>query len=104
MAQTKSRTGKAKAKLNGKTAGKTNGVKLNGSQLNRTKLNGNEHAVQFRNRPLRSFTEEALRKYFKDLNGHQPAELYNLVLGEIELPLLQTVMDYTEGNQSVVKV
>jgi Fis family transcriptional regulator len=35
------------------------------------------------------------------LNGHQPAELYSLVLGEIELPLLQTVMDYTDGNQSV---
>ena len=53
-----------------------------------------------RNRPLRNLTEEALRKYFKDLNGHKPGELYDLVLGEVELPLFKTVMDYTHGNQS----
>ena len=41
-----------------------------------------------------------LKKYFKDLNGHKPGELYDLVLGEVEPPLFQTVMDYTQGNQS----
>jgi Fis family transcriptional regulator len=49
---------------------------------------------------LRDLTEEALRKYFKDLNGDQPAELYELVLGEVEPPLLATVLEYTKGNQS----
>ncbi|HHQ14285.1 MAG TPA: DNA-binding transcriptional regulator Fis [Chromatiales bacterium] len=53
-----------------------------------------------RKRPLRDFTEEALQRYFRDLNGHQPGELYGLVLGEIEPPLFSAVMDYTQGNQT----
>ena len=59
-----------------------------------------ESLTNVRNRPLRNLTEEALKKYFKDLNGHQPGELYDLVLGEIEPPLFETVMDYAQGNQS----
>lgn len=58
-------------------------------------------AMLVRNRPLRDLAEEALHKYFRDLNGHRPGDLYGLVLGEIEEPLLRTVMEYTEGNQSV---
>ncbi len=53
-----------------------------------------------RNRPLRNVTEDTLRKYFKDLNGHKPGDLYELVLGEVEAPLFKTVMDHTQGNQS----
>ena len=57
--------------------------------------------VQSRNRLLCDFTEDALRSYFKNLNGHKPANIYKLVLGEIEPPLLASVMDYTKGNQSL---
>jgi len=57
--------------------------------------------VRVKNRPLRDYTEEALQKYFGDLNGHRPGDLYELVLGEIEEPLFKTVLDYTKGNQSV---
>jgi Fis family transcriptional regulator len=57
--------------------------------------------VRIRNRPLRDYTEEALQKYFGDLNGHRPGDLYELVLGEVEEPLFKTVLDYTKGNQSV---
>jgi Fis family transcriptional regulator, factor for inversion stimulation protein len=53
-----------------------------------------------RNRPLSSVTEDALKKYFKDMNGHAPGDLYGLVLGEVEAPLFKTVMDHTQGNQS----
>jgi len=65
------------------------------------KANSNSHAVQLRNKPLRTLTEEALSKYFKDLNGHQPTNLYDFVIGEVEAPLLQSVMEYTEGNQTI---
>ena len=51
-------------------------------------------------KPLRDLTEEALGGYFANLNGHQPAELYDLVLREVEEPLLRSVMEYTRGNQS----
>jgi Fis family transcriptional regulator len=56
--------------------------------------------VQIRNKPLRDFTGEALHTYFRDLNGHKPADLYELVLGEVEPPLFEAVLDYTRGNQS----
>ncbi|MCH9026031.1 MAG: Fis family transcriptional regulator [Proteobacteria bacterium] len=35
------------------------------------------------------------------LNGHQPKALYELVIGQVEKPLLRTVLDYAEGNQSL---
>lgn len=59
-----------------------------------------ESVVQLRNKPLRDLTGEALRKYLGDLNGHKPSALYDLVLGEVEPPLFEAVLDYTRGNQS----
>ena len=50
--------------------------------------------------PLRSMTEQALDTYFTSLNGHTPGRLYDLVLREVEEPLLRTVLEYAEGNQS----
>ena len=49
---------------------------------------------------LRECAEKTLRRYFADLEGHNPADLYEFVLGEIEPPLLRTLLDYTRGNQS----
>ncbi len=51
-------------------------------------------------KPLRKHTEEALNRYFAGLNGDQPGQLYDLVLGEVEEPLFKAVMDFTHGNQS----
>ncbi len=51
-------------------------------------------------KPLREYTEEALNRYFKSLNGERPGDLYEFVLGEVEEPLFKAVMDYTHGNQS----
>jgi Fis family transcriptional regulator len=49
--------------------------------------------------PLRTHAERALNDYFASLNGHSPAHLYDLVLREVEEPLLKAVLDFTEGNQ-----
>jgi Fis family transcriptional regulator, factor for inversion stimulation protein len=49
--------------------------------------------------PLRDHAERALQDYFTSLNGHRPAQLYNLVLREVEEPLLKAALDYAEGNQ-----
>ena len=64
-------------------------------------LNGSGKHVHSRNKLLKNFTEDALSSYFRNLNGHKPADMYKLVLGEIEPPLFKTVMDYTEGNQTL---
>jgi len=45
-------------------------------------------------------TGEALEGYFQKLNGHRPGDLYQLVLSQVEQPLFEAVLDYTNGNQS----
>ena len=49
---------------------------------------------------LRGHIKAMLEDYFRDLDGHQPAELYQMVLQEVEQPLLETVLNHTRGNQS----
>jgi Fis family transcriptional regulator len=68
--------------------------------IRKTSSRTRESVVQLRNKPLRDLTGEALRTYFRDLNGHKPSALYDLVLGEVEPPLFEAVLDYTRGNQS----
>ena len=51
-------------------------------------------------KPLRKHTEDAIQQYFASLHGEQPAELYDLVIGEVERPLFEAVMNFTQGNQS----
>jgi Fis family transcriptional regulator len=76
-------------------------VRSKNSTRKHTALRQGASTIRVRNRPLRDSTEEALQKYFGDLNGHRPGDLYELVLGEVEEPLFKTVLDYTKGNQSV---
>jgi Fis family transcriptional regulator len=49
---------------------------------------------------LRRHAERALQDYFAHLDGHPPAGLYDLVLREVEEPLLRAVLDHCGGNQS----
>ncbi len=50
--------------------------------------------------PLRDQVYEALRIYFHNLGDQQPSHLYDLVLREVEPPLLEIVMQRTRGNQT----
>lgn len=43
---------------------------------------------------------ESLQNYFTQLDGQEPADLYNLVLAEMEIPLLKMVMQFSNRNQS----
>ena len=51
-------------------------------------------------RPLRDSVQQALRNYLAQLNGQDVNDLYELVLAEVEQPLLDMVMQYTRGNQT----
>jgi Fis family transcriptional regulator len=42
----------------------------------------------------------SLNRYFKDLDGETPSEIYNMVLGAMEKPLLAFILDRSEGNQT----
>lgn len=56
--------------------------------------------VEEQNVPLSGTIKTMLNDYFNDLDGYPPADLYQMVLQEIEQPLLESVLHYTRGNQS----
>jgi Fis family transcriptional regulator len=53
-----------------------------------------------RNEPLSDCVREALENYFAHMEGHSPAELYQLVMSEVERPLFACVMEHMGGNQT----
>ena len=56
--------------------------------------------VAHKNQPLHDSVRQALESYFTQLKGQAPNNLYELVLAEVEVPLLEAVMEYTKENQS----
>ena len=52
------------------------------------------------NQPLSDSVAHALQNYFSNLGNQTPADLYEMVLREIEGPLFEAIMQYTRGNQS----
>ena len=50
--------------------------------------------------PLRTCVKEAVESYFLALDGHEVSELFDLVMSEVEAPLLETVLAQANGNQS----
>ena len=50
--------------------------------------------------PLCELVAKSLDRYFKDLNGQPAAELYDLVISQVERPLLEIVLRETRGNIS----
>jgi len=57
--------------------------------------------LALRNKPLHAYAEEAIKGYFHTLNGHKPCELHQFVMAQVERPLLEMTMSYTNGNQSM---
>ena len=41
----------------------------------------------------------SLEKYFRDLEGAQPSDVYDMVIQAVERPLLEVVMRQADGNQ-----
>lgn len=52
----------------------------------------------------RSEIEECIRRslerYFRDLDGEKPCAIYEMVLSQVERPVLEVVMREAEGNQT----
>lgn len=49
---------------------------------------------------LRDSVSRSVRRYLADVDGQPGEGLYDLFLGEIELPLFREVLAYYGGNQS----
>ena len=54
-----------------------------------------------RNDDITACVQRALDRYFHDLDGERPSDIYNMVLKSVERPMLETVMQQAAGNQTV---
>lgn len=50
--------------------------------------------------PLHEAVKKALKQYCDDLNGEAPNNMYQMVLEQVEQPMLEVVLNYSEGNQT----
>lgn len=53
-----------------------------------------------RHEPLRVHVERVVRQYFAMLGDEMPTDLYELILNQVEEPLLSVVLEKTRGNQT----
>ena len=49
---------------------------------------------------LYNAVKHSIRRYLYELEGAEPHGMYDMVLRQIEQPLVESVMEYTRGNQS----
>jgi Fis family transcriptional regulator len=53
-----------------------------------------------RKQPLRDSVQTALELYFSDLDGHDAEDIYDMVIGQVEQAMLESVMRHTRSNQT----
>jgi Fis family transcriptional regulator len=51
--------------------------------------------------PLHECVRSALRYYLENMDGHDVDGLYRMVLDEVERPLIETVLESANNNQTV---
>jgi len=47
---------------------------------------------------LADAVKRSLERYFKDMDGEQPTMIYDMVLRNVEKPMIETVLGRAEGN------
>jgi len=50
---------------------------------------------------LADCVRRSLERYFKDMDGEKPTSIYDMVLKNVEKPMIETVLGKTQGNQSL---
>ena len=50
--------------------------------------------------PLRQHVQTTINRYLKDMGNTAPENLYQMLLAEIEPPLIEEILKRTGGNQS----
>ena len=61
---------------------------------------GQTQLQQPQQQSLRDAVEQAMENYFRHLDGQMVTDVYDMVLSEIEAPMLEVVMKYTRHNQT----
>jgi Fis family transcriptional regulator len=68
--------------------------------INRLENSPSSFELTQKNQPLHDSVRQALENYLSVLKGQMPNNLYELILAEVEAPLMAAVMEYTKNNQS----
>ena len=58
------------------------------------------NAVSKQTTTLRQHVKNTISRYLHDMGKTKPDNLYQILLAEIEPPLIEEVLQYTGGNQS----
>jgi Fis family transcriptional regulator len=72
-----------------------------------TSLNGEPAAANDENSTstnLRKAVTASVRAYLEELDGQISTDVYQMVLAEIEAPLLEEIMAYTRNNQTKASI
>ena len=51
-----------------------------------------------RNNELHEAVKRSLERYFKDMDGEKPTSIYDMVLKNVEKPMIELVLGQAEGN------
>ena len=57
-------------------------------------------SVNEEKKTLKDHVGLSMRRYFKNLDGSKAKDVYEMVMKEVEKPLLEEVMIHCNGNQS----
>ncbi|MEJ5209845.1 MAG: helix-turn-helix domain-containing protein [Burkholderiales bacterium] len=49
---------------------------------------------------LSACVRKAVHDYFQHLDGEEPGGIYDMVISCVEKPLIETVLQYAQGNQT----
>jgi Fis family transcriptional regulator len=60
-----------------------------------------DYCVPINENDMARHVRKVLKDYFKDLDGEEPcADMYDMVIGCVEKPLIEMVLEYASGNQT----
>jgi Fis family transcriptional regulator len=51
-----------------------------------------------RHNELHDAVKRSLERYFKDMDGEKPTSIYDMVLKNVEKPMIELVLGQAEGN------
>ena len=54
-----------------------------------------------RSNELSDCVKRSLERYFKDMDGEKPTSIYEMVLKNVEKPMIETVLGKAAGNLSL---
>jgi Fis family transcriptional regulator len=54
-----------------------------------------------RSNELADCVKRSLERYFKDMDGEKPTSIHDMVLRNVEKPMIELVLLHAKGNQSL---